>query len=176
MSLSLSLNLSLSLSLSLSTSMSISMSTNDWTINEMLPVILFWAKYLHGARAASDFELGWPAVQVQAVATTDQLAALQAQSREVYVDPSLVQYAVKLISATRTPDKHGIKDLARFITYGASPRATIGLVEILRQRENAYAVMLYAGWSFESKPEEFALAASAADTPRTAGTAKPSEQ
>jgi MoxR-like ATPase len=70
-----------------------------------------------------------PAVQVQAVATTDQLAALQAQCREVYVDPSLVQYAVKLVSATRTPDKHGIKDLARFITYGASPRATIGLVE-----------------------------------------------
>ena len=70
-----------------------------------------------------------PAVQVQAVATTDQLAALQAQCREVYVDPALVQYAVKLVSATRTPDKHGIKDLARFITYGASPRATIGLVE-----------------------------------------------
>lgn len=70
-----------------------------------------------------------PAVQVQAVATTDQLAALQAQCREVYVDPALVQYAVKLVSATRTPDRHGIKDLARFITYGASPRATIGLVE-----------------------------------------------
>jgi MoxR-like ATPase len=70
-----------------------------------------------------------PAVQVQAVATTDQLAALQAQCRAVYVDPALVHYAVKLVSATRTPDKHGIKDLARFITYGASPRATIGLVE-----------------------------------------------
>jgi len=70
-----------------------------------------------------------PAVQVQAVATTDQLAALQAQCREVYVDPALVQYAVKLVSATRTPEKHGIKDLARFIAYGASPRATIGLVE-----------------------------------------------
>jgi MoxR-like ATPase len=47
----------------------------------------------------------------------------------VYVDPSLVQYAVKLVSATRTPEKHGLKDLARFITFGASPRATIGLVE-----------------------------------------------
>ena len=70
-----------------------------------------------------------PAVQVQAVATTDQLAALQAQCRAVYVDPALVHYAVKLVSATRTPEKHGIKDLARFITYGASPRATIGLVE-----------------------------------------------
>ncbi len=70
-----------------------------------------------------------PAVQVNAVATTDQLAVLQAQCRQVYVDPSLVQYAVKLVSATRTPEKHGLKDLARFITFGASPRATIGLVE-----------------------------------------------
>ncbi|WP_066269542.1 AAA family ATPase [Hydrogenophaga palleronii] len=70
-----------------------------------------------------------PAVQVNAVATTDQLAALQAQCRQVYVDPSLVQYAVKLVSATRTPEKHGIKDLAHLITFGASPRATIGLVE-----------------------------------------------
>ena len=70
-----------------------------------------------------------PAVQVNAVATTDQLAALQAQCREVYVDPSLVQYAVKLVSATRTPERHGLKDVGRLITYGASPRATIGLVE-----------------------------------------------
>ncbi|MDP3832448.1 MAG: MoxR family ATPase [Hydrogenophaga sp.] len=70
-----------------------------------------------------------PAVQVNAVATTDQLAVLQAQCRQVYVDPSLVQYAVKLVSATRTPEKHGIKDMARLITFGASPRATIGLVE-----------------------------------------------
>jgi MoxR-like ATPase len=70
-----------------------------------------------------------PAVTVQAVATTDQLAALQAQCRNVFVDPSLVQYAVKLVSATRNPDKHGLKGLKSFITYGASPRATIGLVE-----------------------------------------------
>ncbi|QHE85147.1 AAA family ATPase [Hydrogenophaga sp. BPS33] len=70
-----------------------------------------------------------PSVNVNAVATTDQLAALQAQCRQVYVDPSLVQYAVKLVSATRNPEKHGIKDMAHLITFGASPRATIGLVE-----------------------------------------------
>ncbi len=70
-----------------------------------------------------------PAVQVQPVATTEQLAALQAQCRAVYVDPSLIHYAVKLVSATRRPDQHGIQDLAHLITYGASPRATIGLVE-----------------------------------------------
>ncbi len=70
-----------------------------------------------------------PAVQVTPVATTEQLAALQAECRKVYVDPSLIQYAVKLVSATRDPARHGLKDLARFITFGASPRATINLTE-----------------------------------------------
>ena len=70
-----------------------------------------------------------PAVTVSAVATTEQLAALQAACRLVYVDPSLVQYAVRLVSSTRDPEKHGIKDLSRFITFGASPRATINLTE-----------------------------------------------
>ena len=70
-----------------------------------------------------------PAVDVTPVATTEQLAALQHECRRVYVDPSLVQYAVKLVSATRNPDRHGIKDLRKFITFGASPRATINLTE-----------------------------------------------
>ena len=70
-----------------------------------------------------------PAVAVSSVATTEQLAALQAECRRIYVDPSLVQYAVRLVSATRNPEKHGIKDLSRFITFGASPRATINLAE-----------------------------------------------
>ncbi len=70
-----------------------------------------------------------PAVAVSAVATTEQLAALQAECRKVYVDPSLVQYAVKLVSSTRNPEKHGMKELSRFITFGASPRATINLTE-----------------------------------------------
>ena len=85
-----------------------------------------------------------PAVAVSAVATTEQLAALQAQCRQVYVDPALVQYAVKLVSATRNPDKHGIKDMARFITFGASPRATINLTEgakaLAMLRGRAYAL------------------------------------
>ncbi len=69
------------------------------------------------------------AVAVTAVATTEQLAALQHECRQVYVDPSMIQYAVRLVSATRNPAKHDLKDLARFITYGASPRATINMTE-----------------------------------------------
>jgi MoxR-like ATPase len=70
-----------------------------------------------------------PAVEVQAVADTATLAALQRECREVYVDPSLVSYAVKLVSATRQPAKYELPDLARLLTYGASPRATISLIE-----------------------------------------------
>ena len=69
------------------------------------------------------------AVTATSVATTDQLAALQHECRQVYVDPSLIQYAVRLVSATRNPVKHDLKDLARFITFGASPRASINLTE-----------------------------------------------
>jgi MoxR-like ATPase len=73
-----------------------------------------------------------PRVNANPVASTAQLAKLQETCRRVYVDPSLIQYAVKLVSATRTPEKHGLKDLGRFITYGASPRATINLTEASR--------------------------------------------
>ena len=69
------------------------------------------------------------AVAVTAVATTEQLAALQKECRDVYIDPSMIQYAVKLVSATRTPAKHDLKELERLITFGASPRATINLAE-----------------------------------------------
>ncbi|GKT22118.1 MoxR family ATPase [Acidovorax sp. SUPP3334] len=70
-----------------------------------------------------------PAVQVAAVATTGQLAALQAECRTVYVDPSLLQYAVRLVAATRAPAQYGLADMAPRIACGASPRATIHLAE-----------------------------------------------
>jgi MoxR-like ATPase len=69
------------------------------------------------------------AVEVAAVMNTSDLTLLQAQCRKVYVDPSLMHYAVKLVAATRDPGKYGLKDLERQITFGASPRATINLIE-----------------------------------------------
>jgi len=73
-----------------------------------------------------------PPVEVQAVASTTQLAELQQQCRQVYVDPSLIQYAVKLVGATRRPDAHGLPELTKYLSYGASPRASIALVEASR--------------------------------------------
>lgn len=73
-----------------------------------------------------------PMPDVAAVATTAQLQLLQRQCREVFVEPALIQYAVKLVNATRNPERAGAKDLAQYITFGASPRASIHMVEAAR--------------------------------------------
>jgi MoxR-like ATPase len=72
------------------------------------------------------------AKEVAAVATTEQLSAIQRECRSGYVDPSLIQYAVRLASATRDPARYGIADLSRYLSYGASPRASIHLIEAAR--------------------------------------------
>jgi MoxR-like ATPase len=69
------------------------------------------------------------AAEAGVVVTTDQLATLQQECRKVYTDPVFIQYAVKLVSATRRCERFGIGELARYITFGASPRATIWLIE-----------------------------------------------
>jgi MoxR-like ATPase len=66
---------------------------------------------------------------VAAVASTEELLALQRRCRTGYVDPSLVQYAVRLVTATRKPERFSVPKVAQYLTYGASPRATIHLVE-----------------------------------------------
>ena len=65
---------------------------------------------------------------VQEVLTDAQLVAMQEEADRVYVDPALIEYAVKLVNATRAPQSVGLQDIAPYITFGASPRASINLV------------------------------------------------
>ena len=85
-----------------------------------------------------------PRIEVSPVASMEQLAALQQECRQVYVDPALTQYAVKLVAATRRPADVGLKELAPMLSFGASPRATIGLIEgakaLAMMRGRAYAL------------------------------------
>jgi MoxR-like ATPase len=69
------------------------------------------------------------AIAVAAVTSTEELLALQRECRTGYVDPSLTTYAVRLANATRDPERFGIKDLAKYLSFGASPRAPIHLIE-----------------------------------------------
>jgi MoxR-like ATPase len=74
---------------------------------------------------------GAPAA-VTPVASTEQLLVLQRECREAYVDPSLIQYVVRLVAATRDPERAGLAELSRYLLYGASPRASIHLIEAAR--------------------------------------------
>jgi len=65
---------------------------------------------------------------MQKVLTTKQLLDLQKETDRVFVDPALIEYAVKLVTATRSPKEVGLKELEHYITYGASPRASINLI------------------------------------------------
>jgi MoxR-like ATPase len=65
---------------------------------------------------------------VQKVLSTDQLIALQQQVDRVYADPALIEYAVKMVTLTRQPKDIGLKELERYIMFGASPRASINLI------------------------------------------------
>jgi MoxR-like ATPase len=64
----------------------------------------------------------------QKVIDTTQLVALQKAADAVYVDPALIEYSVKLVSATRNPAGLGQAHLAPYVSYGASPRASINLI------------------------------------------------
>jgi MoxR-like ATPase len=70
--------------------------------------------------------------QLTQLLTIEELRAVQASVREIYVDPGLVSYALRLASATRNPAEIGLPDLARYISFGASPRGPISLVHAAR--------------------------------------------
>jgi MoxR-like ATPase len=53
---------------------------------------------------------------------------MQQAADRVFVDPALLDYAVRLATATREPAAHGLGELSRYITFGASPRASINLI------------------------------------------------
>ncbi len=73
---------------------------------------------------------------MQKVLSTDELLAIQKEADKVYVDPALMEYAVRMVTATREPEQVGLKELKRYIMFGASPRASINL--ILTARALAY--------------------------------------
>lgn len=62
------------------------------------------------------------------VLTTETLLEQQNAADKVYVDPALIEFAVKLVNSSRDPKSVGLGDLGRYITYGASPRASINLI------------------------------------------------
>src|SRR5256714_5310264 len=69
-----------------------------------------------------------PLLTIDRVVSTDELLDLQKQADAVYADPALIEFAVRMVSASRQPQQYGLGDLSKYIMYGASPRASINLI------------------------------------------------
>src|SRR5207302_11317589 len=65
---------------------------------------------------------------VSRIIRADELLELQKIAEAVYVDPKLPEYAVSLVTATPTPPELALADLAKFISYGSSPRGSLNLI------------------------------------------------
>ena len=70
--------------------------------------------------------------KVSEVMDAQQLRVLQREVLRVFVDPALIDYAVRVSTATRNLSSVGLPDVARYVTYGVSPRASINLVVAAR--------------------------------------------
>jgi MoxR-like ATPase len=66
------------------------------------------------------------------ILSVEDVTALQEATDRVYLDRSVVEYAVNLVLATRSPEQFGLAELRTFIDFGASPRASLGLVRAAR--------------------------------------------
>lgn len=62
------------------------------------------------------------------VLTPEDLISLQRETDRAYVDPALIEYAVRIVTATREPKRYQLPDLQKYIAFGASPRASINLI------------------------------------------------
>jgi MoxR-like ATPase len=63
---------------------------------------------------------------IKAVISPADIAEVRLVVDEIYIDEKIKDYIVDIVCATREPKKYGL-DMENFISYGASPRATIFL-------------------------------------------------
>src|SRR6266496_4726883 len=77
---------------------------------------------------------------VRAMLGPADLISMQERVLDVYVDTAVVDYAVRLVTATRRTFCAGLSDLKRYVSYGASPRASIALVTGARAQDRKSVV------------------------------------
>src|SRR4051812_36740534 len=78
------------------------------------------------------YRMGVSAPEPKPVFAPADLIGLQRRADQVFVHNALVDYTVRLVLSTRTPAQHGMPDVAQLVQYGASPRASLGIVRATR--------------------------------------------
>ena len=77
-----------------------------------------------------------------AVLNPEDIVRAREVVKDVYMDEKIERYIVDIVYATRTPDEYGLGKIANFISYGASPRASISLAAAAK----AYAFIKRRGY------------------------------
>ncbi len=93
-------------------------------------------------RAIKDRKTSGMKVSAGPVATPARIAEARSVVQQVYIDEKIRDYIVNIVHATREPKAHGLGELADFISYGASPRASI----YLNLAARAHAFLRHRGY------------------------------
>src|SRR4051794_34982791 len=78
------------------------------------------------------YRMGAEPPVAETVLSPAELIRLQKTASQVFVHHALVDYVVRLVVATRLPREHGMEDVGTWVSYGASPRASLGLIAAAR--------------------------------------------
>ncbi len=83
-------------------------------------------------RSIVDLVTGDAWTDVNAVITPEQIVQSREMVRRIYVDDKIKEYVLDIVAATRRPSGEALEDLPQLIAYGASPRASIFMIEAAR--------------------------------------------
>ncbi len=97
----------------------------------MLKVLVDYPKR-EEERSIVDRVTGEEWADVHAVITPEQIVRARKMVRRIYVDDKIKEYVLDIVAATRRPTGEALGDLPQLIAYGASPRASIFMVEAAR--------------------------------------------
>ncbi|MTE16462.1 AAA domain-containing protein [Nocardia sp. CT2-14] len=78
------------------------------------------------------YRMGVTPPESKRVLDPTELVRLQSVAANTFVHHALVDYVVRVIAATRKPADFGMQDVAGWISYGASPRASLGIIAAAR--------------------------------------------
>lgn len=76
-------------------------------------------------------------IQIYKVLSCQEILEAQKIVHDIYIDSHLIEYILKLVFATREPEKYGLHIYAKMIQHGASPRASIAIIHACK----AYALL-----------------------------------
>jgi len=93
-------------------------------------------------RAIMDRMTSGMKVSASPVASPQRIAEARSVVQQVYIDEKIRDYIVSIVHATREPKAHGLGELADFISFGASPRASI----YLNLAARAHAFLRHRGY------------------------------